>query len=58
MSAKTELLMEEIVNLQGRIEALREAGYDVTMLTMELDAKKQKLNEAVYTLNESKVLKG
>jgi hypothetical protein len=50
--------MEEIVNLQGRIEAMREAGYDVTMLTMELEAKKQNLDQAVHTLNESKVLKG
>jgi hypothetical protein len=58
MSARTELLMEEVSELQGRIAALREAGQDVTLLVMELELKKQNLNEAVGTLNRGKVLKG
>jgi len=58
MSARTEMLMEEIAELQGRIETLRTSGQDVTLLTLELESKRQTLSEAFQALNKSKLLKG
>ena len=58
MSARTENLMEEINELQGRIETLRASGQDVTHLALELETKRQTLSEAVNALNRRSVLKG
>jgi hypothetical protein len=52
------MLMEEIAELQGRIETLRTSGQDVTLLTLELESKRQTLSEAFQALNKSKLLKG
>lgn len=59
MSATTELITEQIIQLKSKIETARKNGEDVTSLLSQHETLMRQLNAASQALNENKqILKG
>jgi len=59
MSATTELITEQIIQLKSKIETARKNGEDVTSLLSQHETLMRQLSVASQALNENKqILKG
>jgi hypothetical protein len=59
MSATTELITEQIIQLKSKIETARKNGEDVTSLLSQHETLMRQLSAASQALNENKqILKG
>ena len=59
MSATTELITEQLIQLKSKIDSAKKNGEDVTSLLVQHDALMRQLNAASQALNENKqILKG
>lgn len=58
MSAKSEQLVEQLNELEQKINEARETGQDVSVLTEQRATLSAQLRTVLGALNESKVLKG